>query len=75
MRRCKILDRECSTEEGTRYFLDALKMEFHSGGVHPLRAHGETNVETIELRQNCTMLAAAREENSDASPLDNTVQK
>ena len=77
MRRYEKLDIECTNDSGTSYFADALKNDFHSGGVHPLvfGAVGETNEEVRELINNCAMMAAAREENSDESPLDNTLQK
>ena len=77
MKRCEKLDIECTNNDGTTYFADALKNDFNSGGGQPLvfGAFGETNKETRELIRNCAMLAAATEENSDASPLDNTLQK
>ena len=57
--------------------MNVLKTELHSGGVHPLifGAFGEANIETTELIQNCALLAAASEGNSDVSVLDNTLQK
>ena len=76
-RRCEKLDIECTNDNGTTYFADAMKNDFHSGGVHPLvfGAFGETNEGTRELIRLCALLASSKEENADASPIDNTLQK
>jgi len=58
-------------------FSGALKNHFNSGGVHPVvfGAFGETNQATMRMIKKCAKYAAARSENSDVTPLSNTLQK
>ena len=77
MMRAEKLDEKCASSYNTHPFAEALKNHFHSGGVHPLvfGAFGETNKETQRLIKTCVKNAASRMENSDVTPLSNTMQK
>ena len=77
MRRAEKLDIECTDEDTTEPFKNALKNKFNSGGVHPLvfGAFGETNTECDKMIRMCAKYAATRAENADVTPLNNTRQK
>ena len=77
MMRAEKLDEKCASNYTTHPFAEALKNHFHSGGVHPLvfGAFGETNKATERLIKACAKYGASRMENSDVTPLSNTMQK
>ena len=77
MMRAQNLDEKCAGNYTTHPSTEALNNHFHSSGVHPLLfgAVGETNVETEKLIKTCAKYAASWMDNSDVTPLSNTMQK
>ena len=58
MRRAEKLDLECTDDDSTKPFANALKNKFNSGGVHPLvfGAFGEANTECEKLIRMCAKM-------------------
>jgi len=77
MTRAEKLDIKCGANFNTHPFSEALKNNFNLGGFHPVvfRAFGETNLETERMIKKCAKYAASRSENSDVTPLCNTLRK
>lgn len=77
IRWAEMLDEKCAENYTTHPFSEALKNSFHSSGVHPIvfGAFGETNADSERLNKKCAKYAAARAENADVTPLNNTMQK
>jgi len=71
------LDIKCGANYTTHPFSEALKNNFNSGGVHPVvfGAFGETNEASMRMIKKCAKYPAARSENADVTPLNNTLQK
>ena len=76
-RRAEELDEKCAEDYTTHPFSEALKNNYNSGGVHPIvfGAFGETDNHTSKMVKLCAKFAAARSENSDVTPLSDTIQK
>ena len=76
-RRAEKLDIKCAADYTTHPFVEALKNDYHSVGVHPMvfGAFGKTDAHTLRTIKQCAKYAAARAENSNVTPLNNTIQK
>ena len=76
-RRAEELDEKCAEDYTTHPFPEALKNNYSSGGVHLIvfGAFGETDNHTLKMVKLCAKFAATRSENSDVTPLSDTIQK